>query len=239
MTPLFLDAFGITKHETVSLCGAGGKTTLLYTLADEAKNRGDRVLVTTTTRLFLPPPSCYDAIDLSGKIRFDPPPRQPGRYFCATGKASDPKVSSLSIAALTANRAAFDLILIEADGAAQKQLKGWTATEPVISDITTKTIGVIDIQMLGKPLSEQQVHRFDLFCRITTCNPGDILTTDHLRRMISHKNGLFQYARGQQLLFINKVETATQRELARKLAQHIPLPVVSGSLHRGIIHDPA
>ena len=39
------------KHHMVSLVGAGGKTTLMYLLAEEYRSRGDKVLVTTTTHI--------------------------------------------------------------------------------------------------------------------------------------------------------------------------------------------
>lgn len=235
----FLKAFKINKNDVVSLCGAGGKTTFLYKLATEARTREDKVLVTTTTKLFMPEAFRYDAIDLSGDILFEPPPQQPGIYFCGMGQPEDLKVTSVSVEALQSKQELFDLILIEADGAAQKKLKGWKATEPVIPENTTKTIGIVDIQTLNQTISKQLVHRLELFCQIIDSQPGATLTMDHLVRMISHKNGLFQYAQGQRLLFINKVESKQDLAQARTLAKRVPMTVVSGNLHQGVIYDSA
>ncbi|MFK5926887.1 MAG: selenium cofactor biosynthesis protein YqeC, partial [Desulfuromusa sp.] len=232
----FLNAFNLKKGDTVSICGAGGKTTLLYRLANEAKARGYSVLITTTTKLFMPEASQYDAIDLSGNVLFEPSPQLPGVYFCATGKRDDLKVTGVSIEALQLRKGLFDLILIEADGAAQKRLKGWRETEPVIPEMTTKTIGIVDIQTLNQTISEDLVYRVELFCQLVGSKPGAMLTSDHLLKMIRHKNGLFQHAHGQLLLLINKVESQQQLAQARALAKNLPMTTIFGSLHQGVTH---
>ena len=42
------------KARTISVVGAGGKTTLIYRLAEELKEKGLRVLITTTTKMYVP-----------------------------------------------------------------------------------------------------------------------------------------------------------------------------------------
>ena len=50
----------IDSHTTlISLCGAGGKTSTLFWLAEYFYKQGKKVLITTTTRMFLPAPSHY------------------------------------------------------------------------------------------------------------------------------------------------------------------------------------
>ncbi len=232
----FLNAFRITQGDVVSLCGAGGKTTLLYRLANEAKDLGYKVLVTTTTKLFMPEAFRYDVIDLGGDISFNPLPQHPEIYFCATGKPEDLKVTGVSAETLRLRQDLFDLILIEADGSARKSLKGWKRTEPVIPAITTKTIGIVDIQTLNQTISEDLVHHPELFCQIVSSTPGATITGDHLVRMIQHKNGLFQHARGQHLLFVNKVESEEQLAQARSLAKDLPMTAILGSLDQGIVY---
>lgn len=55
--PLFYNAFGLRRGDLLSLVGAGGKTTLMFRLAAEAKALGLRVLVTTSTRILCLPPT--------------------------------------------------------------------------------------------------------------------------------------------------------------------------------------
>ena len=44
-------ALGLERARLVSLCGAGGKTTLMFALAREWVGAGERVLITTTTKI--------------------------------------------------------------------------------------------------------------------------------------------------------------------------------------------
>ena len=50
-------AFEIQPCEVISLVGAGGKTTLMFSLARELSNDSGIVITTTTTKIFNPLPS--------------------------------------------------------------------------------------------------------------------------------------------------------------------------------------
>jgi len=239
MDTAFFKAFDITRDDVVCLTGAGGKTALLYRLAEEARTTGYRVLVTTTTKLFMPRRDQYDALDLSGALFAGLDISGPGIYFGVSPTEKVQKVGKVADQVLADRRNRFDLVLIEADGAAQKPLKGWKSTEPVIPGFTTKTIGVLDIQTLGKSVCDTLVHHLELFCNLTGARPGDQVTLEHLTRLVCHEQGLFQNALGQRLLYINKVETGPGLNEARRLARSVPLIAVTGSLARGIIYDPA
>ncbi len=67
----FLQALGIEKNDVVSIAGAGGKTSLMFRLAEEAKGLGFKVLVTTSTKIFVPDSTQYDRLDLSGTLFFE------------------------------------------------------------------------------------------------------------------------------------------------------------------------
>ena len=47
------EAFNIKKGDIITVTGGGGKTTLIFKLAEELKNSG-KVLITTTTKMFAP-----------------------------------------------------------------------------------------------------------------------------------------------------------------------------------------
>ena len=53
MTFDLIDAFGLGPRELVAFTGGGGKTSLLLELSRQLAGRGDRVLMTTTTKLGL------------------------------------------------------------------------------------------------------------------------------------------------------------------------------------------
>ena len=48
------EAFGLSPGSIVAATGGGGKTSLVYGLANEAAARGMSAIVTTTTKLTLP-----------------------------------------------------------------------------------------------------------------------------------------------------------------------------------------
>lgn len=237
-TPFF-NTLRIKKADVVCLTGAGGKTTLLFRLAQEARALGYKVLVTTTTKMFMPEENQYDALDLSGDCFAEHIIDGAGIYYAASGQIGDRKLSGPLPAALQNQRQKFDLALIEADGAAQKPLKAWSATEPVIPEFTTKTIGILDIQTIGKSVCPSLIHRIELFLRLTQTAIGNTITEGHLAALAEHENGLFQYARGQRLIFINKVESEQQFDQARTLAALVKITAIPGSLHKGIVYAAA
>ncbi|QFU22735.1 putative selenium-dependent hydroxylase accessory protein YqeC [Shewanella eurypsychrophilus] len=56
----------VTDCQLIALVGGGGKTTCAFTLAQQAKSKGLRVLITTSTKMYLPDPSLCDGfIDTS------------------------------------------------------------------------------------------------------------------------------------------------------------------------------
>lgn len=233
----FLQTLGIKPGDRVCLVGAGGKTSLLFHLAKEAKNRGLRVLVTTTTRMLIPRVDQYDHITLTGSLYSPEEITSPGIYIGGQPALEPKKMVGADSEILQSQRDLFDLILMEADGAAKKSLKGWKTDEPVIPDFTSITIGVIDIQTLGKDISPSLVHRLDLFCSLTKGKPGEKVGLDHLQALISHKNGLFQYASPRKIVYINKIESKVDFCQSQELRKRLPtLNCAAGSVQRGEIY---
>ncbi len=139
--------------------------------------------------------------------------------------------------ALASRRKLFDLVLIEADGAAAKPLKGWSSTEPVIPLFTTKTIGVLDIETIGRIIDAALVHRLEIFTGLTGGKTGDAVTIEHLARVVSHSEGLFTGAQGTKILYINKVESAVDRCNVNRLRARLKnLHIVAGSVQQERIY---
>lgn len=238
MIPSFSQAFQIVAGDVVSIVGAGGKTSLMFRLAGEAAERGLKTLVTTTTRLFIPRPDQYDAIDLSGAAFERETIDRPGVYVAGVPDRQRGKMAGLCEERIATCLGRFDLLLIEADGSARKPLKGWKETEPVIDPRTTRTIGVVDIQTVGRIVSDDLVHRLDIFLDLTGAVAGRPVALNHLKSVVTHHRGLFGRARGERLLFVNKVESSEQRALAQSLGQLCPkVRTVAGSVRQGVLYD--
>jgi probable selenium-dependent hydroxylase accessory protein YqeC len=227
---LFLAAFGLLAGGVVSIVGAGGKTSLLFHLGREAKKQGLKTLLSTTTKMSSPPFHLYDAIDLTGEGFINHPPATPGIYVAGKPFANG-KMTGIDEEVLARHCMLFDLVLLEADGAARKSLKGWLGFEPVVPAFTTDTIGVVDIQTVGRTIDETLVHRLDCFEAITGARPGDTVTINHLEKIINHDNGLFAKSVGNSCVYINKVESEQDLSHARTLGALLAdRKVVAGSV---------
>ncbi|PID99738.1 MAG: putative selenium-dependent hydroxylase accessory protein YqeC [Acidobacteria bacterium] len=225
----FLKTFKITETKSspivVSIVGMGGKTSMLFQLAEEAKALGKRVLITTTTKMWVPKIQQYDFIDLSGQLfsHISSEDMHAGIYVGAIISAQQRnKIRGVESKILQPSLNKFDLVVIEADGSRSKPLKGWRKDEPVVPDFSHFTIGILDITCLEKVIDQNLVLRLELFCKLTNSQPGDQVTLDHLAAIISNQRGLFQNAAGKKIVFLNKAESQAATKQCRTLAAMLP-----------------
>ena len=111
----------------------------------------------------------------------------------------------------------FDYILVEADGSRQRPIKAPADHEPVIPNGTTKTVGVIGLDALGKQIHGTSVHRPELLCRLTAKVMGDIIDEDVIARLIRAPQGLFKSVPdgSQRYVVLNKMENSDRQQSAR------------------------
>lgn len=201
---------GLKEKDVVSVVGSGGKTTFIYNLAEEIRDK--KVMVTTSTKMFIPRDKKYlNIVYLDKDHKFNK-----GINFlieevlksnkCHTSKETIEKSINF-----------FDYSIIESDGSKRKPLKGWNEDEPVIASNTTKTIGIIPINLIGTIISDNIIHRLDRFLKISNAKEGEAVTLDIIANVIANKDGLFKNSKGEKILFLNKIENDTHIEMARKL----------------------
>ena len=78
--------------------------------------------------------------------------------------------------------------------------------EPQIPESCSVFIGVIGLDILGKPASSATVHRFHIMQERTGINEGEILSIKHLLEVIGHPGGLFKGSpqSSRKILVLNK-----------------------------------
>lgn len=136
------------KH-IISLVGGGGKTTIMYWLANYFARQGRNVLVTTTTHIWKPE-RCY-----AGSLRQAQALWRQGEYAVigccepGTGKLTAPDAILWRQAASCAG-----MVLIEADGSKRLPCKVPAAHEPVILPECDIVVGVAGADALGRTLEE-------------------------------------------------------------------------------------
>ena len=152
----FLDVLPLGKNEIIALVGAGGKTSTMLAIGEEAKQKGLKVILTTTTKMVYP----ID-LDISVVVSDDPDNLHNmvnhalsldnvvivGKTVEAVSDInSPPKLIGLDLdlfSSLQSTNA--DLIIVEADGASGKPLKAPAAHEPVIPACSTLVMPIVGI----------------------------------------------------------------------------------------------
>lgn len=190
----FCDGSLNSSSVVISLIGAGGKTSTLFWLARQFSLLGKKVIITTTTRIYLPDENipllmCCDPAHLPAAVFASP--------ICACYSAWQPSSGKVGgflpqqVDAL-AQRHYADIILVEADGSRGLPLKAPALHEPCIPVSSRCVIAVTGGQVLARPLGPDNVHRWPIFASITKIKRGDKADIAVLEHFIRHPAGMFK-----------------------------------------------
>jgi molybdenum cofactor cytidylyltransferase len=217
-------ALRLTHTPHLALVGAGGKTTALFRLARELPAP---VLVTATTHL------ATSQIGFSNQHIILEKPDDLSRLqkdscndvILITGAIEENRTSALSMDKIKwlhefADSCHYPL-LIEADGSRQRPFKAPSEHEPPIPTFADTVIVVAGLSGLGKPLTDEWVHRPNIFSRVSQLAIGQTITTDGLLHALTHPEGgiknIPQSARRAVLL--NQADTPDLQAQSRALVE--------------------
>jgi len=246
------EILGLAGRELISLVGAGGKTGLMTALAAELGSAGQRVLVTTTTRILRP----------RGQVILEPDPEALGRRLldrpspgeiitlAKAEEASEFGTKLVGLEPAVVDRlflaGAAEYLLVEADGARRLPLKAPRRGEPPIPRETTLVVGVMGLTGLDRPLDQETVCGLAEFQELSGGRSGEKITPRMAALVAAHPRGLFKnFPPGAvRLLFLNQAEAPGARlggvALIKALATLPGRPlagarVVLGSLRTGVM----
>lgn len=208
-----LDFLQDNKKHTICLVGGGGKTTLLYELAEQFAAQGRRVLVFTSTHILQPDAAFYAENAADARALW-----QRGSY--AVIGTPEPASGKLTLppAALYAElwRQA-DVILCEADGAKRLPCKLPAAHEPVLLPECDIVLAVAGADALGRPLSEV-CFRFELAQGWLSEAASDVkVDAELLACLLTDERGARKNVGGRAYyVILNKCDTITE-ELAQRV----------------------
>lgn len=188
----------------ISYVGAGGKTSSIYQDAAAFAGEGKKVLITTTTHMYVPKDpvfidgrekSCEKLREETGRIL-----KKKGICVCGTilsdkkkteihavgkcagndvvaeqQKMEPEKFKTLSIEQLTAVCKEADIVLIEADGAAHKAAKAPETWEPAVYEKSDKVVIVMGLHAIGGSVDEV-CHRPECVKKALGCEGAHLLT---------------------------------------------------------------
>ncbi|MBW2040069.1 MAG: putative selenium-dependent hydroxylase accessory protein YqeC [Deltaproteobacteria bacterium] len=223
-------ALCLGHHEIISLVGAGGKTALLFALAEELCARGAKVITTTTTKIFEPTGEQVSYLIIEeNHTRAMELVREGlssyGHVTLAAKKFAGEKIGEVSpdLIERIDQELPIDHIIVEADGAKRLPIKAPADHEPVVPPATSLLIPMVGIDALGRPLGEEAAFRPSRIAELTGATIGDPITPQVIASLIIHPQGLIKGTppRARVIPFLNKVETQEGLEGGREVAHEV------------------
>ena len=209
------ELLGVTRGVT-AVIGSGGKTSLLYRLAEELRTCGT-VLLATTTHIIRPPqyPFAETATQLRAALAAE-------GAACAGSYTPEGK---LTAPAFDGWEQAADFVLVEADGSKRLPAKAHEAWEPVLPPQRRRTICVLGASAFGQPI-RQAAHRPALFAQLAGV-PWSAAITPEMAARVIRREGF------ADIIYVNQVdELEPLPSWAEEFRKEAGMPVVIGSLQR-------
>ena len=170
-------ALGIGRGDIVAFVGAGGKSSAILQAAGELGEAGVPVLVVPTTKMFVSEAdriglvlTSDDGDGLRSKVTEALVER--GAVVAGSGILSKNRVGGVDPTWVPQLAPQNGVTLVEADGSRRRPLKGTAAHEPLLPHGATLVVVVGGIRALGELLSEERVHRLEVFSELTGIGPG-------------------------------------------------------------------
>ena len=222
----------------VAFIGAGGKTTAIFKLARELPTGA---IVTATTHLGIWQTSLADRHIATDGDTIENLEGFQGTLL-VTGEPDGERTKPISEKLLHrlyqyCKSHAIPL-LIEADGSRQKPLKAWAEHEPPIPEFADLVVHVAGLSGLGKPLSEEHVHRAEKFAELSGLTVGEIISPEALASVLTHPQGGLKNVptTARRVILLNQADTADLQSAAQALTSSL-LPTYQAVLISSLPHD--
>jgi molybdenum cofactor cytidylyltransferase len=256
MTMRLSQAIRLSNSPCLALVGAGGKTTALYQLARELTlSEGRRqakpeaegpVVVAATTHLHIDQIKLADSHWKGGKPEdLAGLEENLGGVMLVTGPVDGNRTTGLSPDLCSWLREVCTSrnlpLLIEADGSRQRPLKAPADPEPAIPEFIETVVVVAGLTGLGKPLTEEFVHRPEIFARLSGLKMRETITLKALSRLLVHPAGGLKNIplQARRIVLLNQADTPELQAQGKTLAEKL-LPayhsVIIASLKQSQIH---
>ncbi len=209
------DLLGLGDRELVSLVGGGGKSTLLFALGNELGAAGNRVIMTTTTKMGREQADsaaivCWSADTECATAALD---RASPVMLVTAGdghKVTGPSQKEVDHLYMTAD---VDYVLVEADGSRGKPLKAPATHEPVIPSQSTIVVIMMGVDAVGRPL-ENVAHRTDVARRFTGLAEDHRMTAEDCADVLLHPEGALRSCPPASRVIIAVAKVGTESEQA-------------------------
>jgi len=215
-------------REHIVLVGGGGKTTLLFALANELGGRGRRVITSTTTKIWFREAQRAPQVILVEQNRewrgeLNGAVQRHGQAFLGRSLLDSGKVEGIArdlADEIYQDKEGIDYLILEGDGAAGHPVKAPARHEPVIPATATTVIAMLGLEAMWQRAEPEVVFRLNAFEKVTGTKPGHTLTPEALSRVFLDPLGMFKGGPGgaRRIVFLNKIDLMNDERGALDLA---------------------
>jgi probable selenium-dependent hydroxylase accessory protein YqeC len=220
MSDSLIKTLELGPRELIALVGGGGKTTLMFTLARQIAQAGSRVVTGPTTKICFPEPEDTPLLMLrENRTRFSESvvAELAGRRHVTVGQcvlSASNKVDCCEPEFFNDlyRKESTEYVVVEADGARRLPIKAPRENEPVIPSETTMVIGLMGLDVLGKPLNADIAFQAERLGKIMEIEPGHPITARGMAALAADPAGLFKSAplSARRVIFLNKLDALDQ-----------------------------
>jgi probable selenium-dependent hydroxylase accessory protein YqeC len=226
---LLCDLIHLPSSPLISIVGAGGKTTTMYTLASELAQRGKRVITTTTTQIFYPEPGETDTLIVASETsvllqKIREAWRQYHRVTVAGTVLRTDKLAGLQPEQPheLLLKSGADIVIVEADGARHRMIKAPAEHEPVIPMQTNVALLTMSAEAINQQLSDKIAHRPERVAMVTGIHVGDVLSPIAIARLITSEQGALKHISNTAFVYLLITHsTHSQKEPLRELVSQV------------------
>ena len=225
-----IESLGLNAKEVISLVGAGGKTTLMFRLAKELLLAGEKVVTTTTTKIFEPSseetPCLFVHSDEEKLKQLALQHIDRFRHVTlARERLESRKLKGMSpdLVDLLCQSPEINVMIIEADGAAGRPAKAPREWEPVFPSQTTLVIGLLGVDGIGKELNEENFFHPEGISQLTGIPMGGQMTCEGMAILMIHPQGILKGAPhlSRKVALINKMDVSEGVIRGREIGKEI------------------
>lgn len=225
----YLLQIDVQKDKVIAVVGGGGKTTLIYRLAEELALCGKKVFITTTTHMNKPQTEEKDTADRESAeaahaiVRYSINVEELMRRHAMSGSvevigrvcAEEPeKITALPEADYEALREQCDVLLVEADGAKRKPLKAPADHEPVIPKDADVVIGIAGASAVGQTV-RTCCHREEEVSRLLGVSQEHVITETDIVQILHSSAGQRKGVTAQYRMVVGQADVLSEEQKER------------------------
>ncbi|HLO14381.1 MAG TPA: selenium cofactor biosynthesis protein YqeC, partial [Anaerolineales bacterium] len=225
MIPSLTQALRASSSPSIAFIGAGGKTTAMFQLA---KQLPSPVIVTATSHLGIWQTKLADQhIMTETSALFEELEHGLKGIILVTGQLDGDRTKPVNDDLMNWLQQFCGYhsipLLIEADGSRGKPLKAWAEHEPPIPSFVELVVQVVGLAGLGKSLTDENVHRPEIFSRLSGLRMGQSITPDALVRILTHSEGGRKNipTSARSVVLLNQADTLELQSAAQGIAQAV------------------